>query len=123
MEAFKAIPFEVEYLERGENESNENLGVEQLRQNGNLGSAISITKASVSRVQVPVASVVEEIAPRQKQFTTPMERAVNNSINRRQAPSSAPSQAENKEETTHKRRNFLSKFFGSRGKKGTEKEA
>ena len=63
---------------------------------------------------VSTASVVEEIAPRQKQFTTPMERAVNNSINRRQAPSSAPSQAENKEETTHKRRNFLSKFFSSR---------
>jgi len=77
----------------------------------NHGSNISITRASVSRAEVPIATVAETIAPKEKHFTTPSE-----IIDRieEDPPSSATK--------SPKKGNFLVNFLNSRGKNKNKSE-
>jgi len=103
MDVIVPTTFEVETFELDEEKSKENLELEQIRRIQSLHSTVSITKASVSRAQVPTVSVAEEIKPGQKLFTTPLEVV------------DCFQEAPNPKEA--KRRNFLVNIFTSRNKK------
>jgi len=98
---------EVEIFDVEEMNSDEILSVERIPQLESLDSALSITRASVSRAQVPIATVAEDIAPGQKQFTTRFE--VEDRFEE------GPANAKGRKQP--KKRHFLVNFFNSRGKK------
>jgi len=106
MDVIVPTPFEVETFELDEEKSKENLELEQIRRIQSLHSTVSITKASVSRAQVPLVSVAEEIKPGQKLFTTPLE--VVDCFQEAPNPKEAKSRS---------KRNFLVNLFTSRNKK------